>query len=37
MFFGHGATGPLAAGNENTAVIFIVASGPFRSNHTVNI
>jgi hypothetical protein len=37
MFFDHGATGPLAVGNENTAVIFIVAIGPFRSNRTVNI
>jgi hypothetical protein len=37
VFSGHGAVGPLAVGNENAAVIFIVASGPFRSNQTVNI
>jgi hypothetical protein len=37
MFSGHGAAGPLAVGNENAAVIFIVASGPFRPNRTVNI
>jgi hypothetical protein len=36
-FSGHGTAGPLAVGNKNAAVIFIVSSGPFKSNRTVNI